>query len=358
LTLRVSLEDTRRAIDAQNATQSWRERAACLVHVENEQGTRGHGEASPLPGFSPDTLSECQRALGAFDPAGTPPSLAGGQSALFELGRASARLPSTLPAARAALEGALLDLWARAAGRPAWALLQEPFNVPATRTVAALLMGTPDQALAQAERARARGVRAFKLKIGRPGALAAELTLVAELRSALGGASSLRLDANQSLTAEQARHWLPQFARHDLEYVEEPCPPNERSQLPDLGIPWALDESLSALRAGSAAARSACGPAVRVLILKPSLLGGVCACADWARFADEQGLDVVVSHAFEGALGLALAAAVALSFGAVQRAHGLDVVGAQLDAAQLPFLSGPQIQPWDEPGFGIAEVPP
>jgi O-succinylbenzoate synthase len=27
----------------------------------------GSGEAAPLPGFSPDTLSDCERALGALD---------------------------------------------------------------------------------------------------------------------------------------------------------------------------------------------------------------------------------------------------------------------------------------------------
>ena len=66
--------------------------------------------------------------------------------------------------------------------------------------MAALLDGDPEQALAQALAARARGITTFKFKIGRPGAFSRELAAVQGLRAELGPSARLRLDANQTLS--------------------------------------------------------------------------------------------------------------------------------------------------------------
>jgi L-Ala-D/L-Glu epimerase len=360
VTVRVSLYDTQRALPgpAENARLNWTTRDACIISIEDDSGLRGLGEASPLPGFSPDTLSDCRHALARFDPTELPSRLSGDQSALAELERASRHLPAKLPAARAALETALLDLWARAAGLPAWALLVEPGSLPVPREVAALLMGEPERAVEQAQRASLRGVRCFKFKIGRPGALERELSTVRDLRDALGPRAKLRLDANQSFDLEQARSCLPRFASHDLEFMEECCSLSELAHLSDLGLPLALDESLLHLDP----ARATIGPfralGVRALILKPSLLGGIAACAAWASIAAHIGADAVISHSFEGPIGLGSSAALALSVGSTQAAHGLDLEGARLEPAQLPAFAGAQILPWSEPGFGLVECGP
>ncbi|MEO6601661.1 MAG: o-succinylbenzoate synthase [Polyangiaceae bacterium] len=349
VTLRVSLSGAQRTLArrAQNAKQGWTEREACLITLHSRSGFNGSGEASPLPGFSPDRLADCAAALSAFDPTNIPEQLEAGQAALTELSRASARLPAHLPAARAALEAALLDLWSRSVGQPAWALLAPTRARPAARSLAALLMGEPEQALAQAQQAQARGIRSFKFKIGRPDALERELLAVAELRRGLGPTARLRLDANQSLSVSDARVYLPLFAEHELEYIEEPCAPRDLPRLADLGLPIAWDESL----------RGAELPAspLRALVLKPTLLGGVSACAHWAEQAARIGADVVVSHAFEGPLGLALSAAVALSWGSESLAHGLDMDGARLAPNSVPFLSSAGLEAWSEPGFGLPE---
>ncbi|MET0795280.1 MAG: hypothetical protein ABW061_27420, partial [Polyangiaceae bacterium] len=141
MALRVSLSSRQRALTspAQNAHQGWTERRACIITLRSDDGRCGSGEAAPLPGFSPDRLEDCEAALRAFDPVDVPESLATGQSALAELARASSRLPSHLPAARSGLEAALLDLWSRSAGQPAWALLANDRALPAPRRLAALL---------------------------------------------------------------------------------------------------------------------------------------------------------------------------------------------------------------------------
>ena len=341
MTLRVSLRDTRRTLarPAENARQRWAERDACIITLESNDGARGQGECAPLPGFSPDSLEHARRALAHFDPSGVPLDLEPGASALVELARVGLRIPAELPAARCALEAAVLDLWATRAEQPAWALLRGvAAGPPHSRDVSALLQGDLRGVLAQAELASAHGINTFKLKIGRPGLLEAELELVRELRCALGASACLRLDANRSLSVEQARAWLPRFVEHGLELVEEPCPRSAWPELSALGVPLALDESLLELDPASALHEL---DGVRAVILKPSVLGGVSGCTAWARWAEARGAQVVLSHAFEGSLGLALSATLALCFGSEQLAHGLDRES--------------RLRPWPEPGFGLTE---
>ena len=357
MSLRLSQLATRRCLSraAENSQQRWLERDTRQITLEGDSGIRGLGEAAPLPGFSPDSVEACAAALTALDLRGIPERLAVGQSVLRELARASSRLPKAVPAARSALEGALLDLWARTAGVPAWALLANDTTVPAPRRVAALLMGEPEQALEQAFEARSRGVTAFKLKIGRARALERELAAFENLRAKLGPIADLRLDVNRAWSAAEARAHLRRFAEYDPEFVEEPCPLVE---LPDqLSARLALDESLTEVALDGARARfTAWG--VRALILKPTLLGGISACCAWAQVAKECGAQPILSHAFEGALGLAVSATLALCVGSEHAAHGLDLHGARLDHLQLPFFAAAQIRAWSEPGYGNLEFDP
>jgi o-succinylbenzoate synthase len=353
VTLALSLAKIVRTLSrpALNARQSWSSRAACIVTLTSDSGTRGSGEAAPLPGFGLDTVEACQRALTAFDARGIPERLEPKHAVLDELARASARLPEAVPAARAALEGALLDLWSRAAHKPAWALLVDArAPLPEPRSLVALLMGDPEQALAQARTAHARGLRSFKFKIGRIGALDRELLAVRDLRAELGTEVKIRLDANGSFNAAQAQECLPRFTQHDVEFVEEPCPNTDLPQLADVEFPLALDESL--LHLNPNLVNDLQRPTVRALILKPTLLGGISACHVWANAAARIGAQVILSHSFEGPLGLALSAALALSIGSTTSAHGLDPDGARLEHLNGPFSSNGQLEAWSAPGFG------
>jgi O-succinylbenzoate synthase len=143
----------------------------------------------------------------------------------------------------------------------------------------------------------------------------------------------------------EARAYLPRFAEHGLEYVEEPCAPRDLAELADLGLPIAWDESL--------AKHDLPALPLRALVLKPTLLGGISACARWAELATRMGAEVILSHAFEGPLGLALSATIALCWGSEGLAHGLDLDGARLAPEAAPYISGPSLEPWLSPGFGL-----
>jgi o-succinylbenzoate synthase len=238
---------------------------------------------------------------------------------------------------------------------PAWALLRGAESPPAARRLAALLPTDGEQAWIRARAAHADGLTAFKLKVGRHAALEQELALLERLRSELGEQVDLRLDANQAWTLAQARLNLPRFAQHRPELIEEPCPPAELGALAPSPIRLALDESLLALPADRAALRGLVEQGVSVLVLKPTLLGGISTCCAWAEAARACGVEVILSHTFEGPLGLALCAALALAVGSETAAHGLELHGAGLALGQLPYFSACELQPWSEPGFGVWE---
>lgn len=277
------------------------DRRGLLLTLGDEQGRLGLGEASPLAGFSPDTLSACQAALQSlsgerslrdFDDEGWPliPELA------------------ALPAARCAFETAYADLWAQRMG-------------PTVRLATVLAGGQaptttqlPINALCGSQAAALQAVRAgagtLKLKLAGED-WEAECARLIELRRALPADTQLRIDLNGSLTLAQARHRLPRLAELGLQYVEQPVAAGtgELAQLAIPGVPLAADESLLYDRERAALLSHA--PCV-AWVLKPMLLG-LRQARRLALLAQAHGRAVVITHAFDGPVAHAAACELALS---------------------------------------------
>jgi len=331
-------------VGARNARQVWRRRAGLLVDLYAD-AEHGLGEASPLPGYSTDTLADAEAALAGLDArslwrALRLPKIHAALKAVAEL------LPSTLPAARMALETAALDWRARRDGVSAAELLG--VGAQTERALAWLVGATEHADLRSAEVA---GYRHFKLKIGAPGNLVAELATVMDVGRALSPDSRLRLDANQSWTEAQAQYACRALAKTEVEFIEEPC---RRLTRPlDTDIPIALDESLRECPRGDLAVlvrRTGAG----VVVLKPMLLGGITRCLELGSQASALGLGIVVSHSFDGPVALIAAGTLALALPTVS-AQGLAPHAGlgTWPPVGLPILGG-VFRTWTAPGLGIA----
>ena len=121
-------------------------------------------------------------------------------------------------------------------------------------------------------------------------------------------------------------------------------------------VPIALDESLA-----PAGAWERIEPALRTsnavaVVLKPMLLGGIARTLDLAARARVAGLDVTVSHLFDGPVALAAASHLAIAVGSRARASGLAPHGglAVWPAATLAALRGAELLPLTVPGIGLA----
>jgi L-alanine-DL-glutamate epimerase-like enolase superfamily enzyme len=122
--------------------------------------------------------------------------------------------------AKALIDTALWDLKGKLLGEPVWRLLGSAAPEPVPLT--AILFGdTAEAMLADAERTVARGIRALKVKLWRHSI--DDVTLVRDIRNAVGDDVLIYVDANHSYTEDEARTLLPQLAAYDVALIEDPC---------------------------------------------------------------------------------------------------------------------------------------
>jgi o-succinylbenzoate synthase len=338
---------------AGNAHHTWPSRAGLLLRLTDERGCLGQGEASPLPGVSPDQLDDCARVLAALG-ARAWPRLRVDEPASAEITKVWAALDvgPALPAARFAIETALCDLLGQRTHRPLSALLSDTTGTRrAEAPVAALLVGDdPEHVLAAARAAQARGIGTFKLKLGRA-RFADERTLVFALRRALGESCAIRVDVNGAWTLAEAPARLAALAAAGIELGEQLVAAGALADLGAARIPIAADESLAdpAVDIDRLLGSGVC----RAAVLKPMVLGGLHRCLELFARARGHGVEVVVSHLFDGPVALAAAGALALSLPSPYASGLAPHAGLGAWPAARPASLPDRIRASDRPGLGL-----
>jgi L-alanine-DL-glutamate epimerase-like enolase superfamily enzyme len=175
----------------------------------------------------------------------------------------------------------------------------------------AVLPSKPVAALAQAKRLFSAGVSTFKIKVGPSRVTEDQKATLSSLREALGSRVALRVDANGSFVQSEVDAVMHQLRRYSPEFVEEPLMTPAPKQVGGWACPTALDESLARLDDPSRAELIEAG--CRVLVLKPTVLGGLARCLMLAHHARELGAEIVVSHTLEGRVGWTACAQLALA---------------------------------------------
>ena len=291
-------------------------RPGLVLSLTDDDGRVGRGEATPLPGFSREDLRTAREALGTFA-AHLPAEIAGDPAGVAVVVGA---LPSFVPSARFAVETALLDLIAQREDVSLAALLRGGPAPHLIRHAAVVHASDADAAVTEAARLVARGIRTLKRKLrGRD--FAAELAVLAALRTRLGESVELRVDANGAWSIEEARNRLAALASLGVALVEEPVAGRALCALGPVAVPWAADESLlDPTLAPHLLVQPSCG----ALVLKPMLLGGLWQCLALADLADQYDRDVVVTHMFDGRIALSACEALAAALPRAPLACGLD----------------------------------
>ena len=373
--LRLHLEPPRRLVAGTLVVRGTpRPREAVRIRLRDDGGHVGLGEALPLPGYSRDDAAGAERVLAAIATqlAGAglevPDTAPGVPRPEGHAGQAAARLDGALapwarqlaasPAARFALECALVDLLARRQGLSAARWLADGRDLQPV-PVSLLLPDDDRAAVAAAGEGVACGYTVLKLKIARADrTLAAEDALLAALRQAVDAAGAgpgvrvlFRLDANGALDPAQAAGRLAALARRGIELVEEPVSGTALLALPPLPLPWAADESLA--DAALAAALLALPPARRpaALVLKPAQLGLTNALR-LALAAATRGVGVIVTHSLDGDLGHAAACALAAALPQPPWPCGL----APHPGLRQPPPARPLLPASTAPGLGVVDI--
>ena len=296
-------------------------RRGVWLSLTDGEGNVGFGEAAPLPGYSPDDLDACERALEAVHERLDPLI---GLAAVVAVTASIAPLDlNAVPAARFALETALLDLWSRRRGLSIAESLGGPRPYTQVR-VNGLLSApeTPGELVLRAGYLVGRGFRTLKVKLRATtdADFKAELHALSHLRAELPPSIELRLDPNGAYRLPDARERLRKLAPLRPAYVEQPVPPSELLRLGPCAVPWAADESL---QDPEATERLLDAKGCAAFILKPAAIG-LLRAFDIARRAQERGLGVVITHLFDGPIGHAAACELALALPRSPLACGLD----------------------------------
>ncbi|NUS90969.1 MAG: o-succinylbenzoate synthase [Nocardia sp.] len=201
------------------------------------------------------------------------------------------------------------------------------------------------------------GCRTAKVKIAdHPGSLSEDLARVEAVRSALGPAGAIRVDANAVWDVDTAVRSIREIDRAagGLEYVEQPCRTIEElaAVRRRVDVPIAADESI---RRAEDPLRVAVAGAADIAVLKCTPLGGVRRALEVAAAA---GLPCVISSALETSVGLAAQLALAGALPRLDHACGLGTVnlfeGDVVTESLRPvdgFLQVPRSAPAPDPAL-------
>ncbi len=275
-------------------------RAGVLIRLHATDGAIGLGEAAPHPLLGADGVHEVLRAaadLQSMLRAAGPFSL----EAFWErVDGVHSRV------ARAGFEIAGYDLAAQHAGVRLAAMFGGAVRecIPVNAVVDQL---EPASAAAAARALVTQGFRCLKLKVSAD--VTADAERVRRVRAAVGADIRLRIDANGAWTREQAVRFLPQLARHELEYVEQPVMDvEELAHVRHVtGVRIAADECVTG---PEIVQQLAAAGAADVVVVKPALLGLRCAAAV-IQTAQACGLEAVITSALDTSIGITAAAHLA-----------------------------------------------
>lgn len=210
-----------------------------FIRVHTDEGLTGVGECSAFPmivGETQNTCFEMAKDFAALWKGKTPREL---EARMDEL-NAFAAFNSTI---KSAFDMALFDLAAKEAQKPLFEFLGGKKKV--LETDLTIGINSPDQMAAQASDFKQRGVRIIKIKLGRNAK--EDVERVRKIREAVGPDLSLRLDANQGWSFEEAKYALKEMEKFNIEFCEQPMRRWEDGKLPELkkisSIPLMADES-------------------------------------------------------------------------------------------------------------------
>jgi muconate cycloisomerase len=322
-----------------------------FVRIEADNGLVGWGEAASAPTMTGETVESMMAAIGYLAPAleGRPAG---------DIGAALAAMAARMYAnhgAKAAIEIALHDLVGRATNQPAYALLG---GKQRSRMAVLGVIGTGTLAsdLREAERKKADGYLAFKIKVGIDAPLV-DGERTRRLCQVLGREALMSSDANQGWSAEQAVQYVRAVADAGLNFFEQPVAADDLAGMAAVAaaagkIAIGADEGIHSL---DDIRRHHEHGAARGVSLKAIKLGGMRGAAAAGRLCEQLGLNVNVS-AKTGESSIACAAATHIAAALPQIAWGLTLTNEGLAedvTGQGVRIARGHVEVSDRPGLGI-----
>jgi L-alanine-DL-glutamate epimerase-like enolase superfamily enzyme len=321
-----------------------------LLRMESDTGVVGWGEAASAPTMTGETVESMMAAVHYLAPAveGRPAEDIAGT-----IGAMASRMYGN-SGAKAAIEIALHDLVGRATNRPIHALLGGKQR-ERIALLSVISNGELIGDLRDAEKKKAEGFRAFKIKVGMDKPLL-DGDRTRKICALLGSGLLICSDANQGWSADEAVQYAGAIKGSGLDFFEQPV----------------LADDIAGMARVAAAADCAIGAdegihgvddirrhherkAARGVSLKAIKLGGMRGVMTAGRLCEELGMAVNVSCK-TGESSIACAAGIHIACALPQIAWGLTLTNEGLadDVTTPPIRSARgHVDVSDRPGLGV-----
>jgi L-alanine-DL-glutamate epimerase-like enolase superfamily enzyme len=320
------------------------------VRIETDDALVGWGEAASAPVMTGDTLESLVSAVHYLSVV-----LRGRD--VRDIDGALAAMDGRMygnHGAKAAIEIALHDLTGLASGKPVQALLGERKRkrMPLLGVIGG---GDYDGDLRDAEKKKAGGFTAYKIKVGidTPASDAARTRAICEV---LGADALISADANQGFSTQEALDYVRAVDGSGLAFFEQPVMADDLAGMAAVSASTSIaigaDEGIHSL---ADIRRHAEHKAARGVSLKAIKLGGIRALAEAGRLCDSLGMSVNISCK-TGESSLACAAALHVAAVIPNIAWGLTLthtaLGEDVTAQPIPTARG-HVESLDRPGLGV-----
>ncbi|WP_114853396.1 dipeptide epimerase [Brachybacterium sp. YJGR34] len=324
-----------------------------VAEVELAGGATGQGSAAETVAVTGESADSIAASLaGPLREA-----ILGRRGTITELSR---RITGAVPgatSAKAALEVALHDAWARRAGRPLVELLGGRLEDTLLNDMT-ISLEDPAVMAGHARAARERGEQILKIKLGHD--ITEDRERLAAVVEAAPGAR-LRLDANQGWTPEQAVEIIAGFEADALpiDLVEQPVAAADLAGLARVraavSLPIMADESVwDAEDARRLVDAGACD----LLNIKLAKTGGLRGALEIAEVARTAGIECMLGAMMEPRISITAAAHLAVAHPAITM---IDLDPPAWFASGLPrggyAQDGPRLRLTGGPGLGLEPMP-
>lgn len=323
-----------------------------VLRLDTDTGISGWGEVCPIPGYLPAYAGGVLSAVAELSPVLLGASPLGAEALLAQLNK---RLKGHLYA-KSAIDIALWDLTAKAAGLPLWALLGGRHNadLPLYHSITCC---APDEMAKIAAEAHAAGFMQLQVKLGADENWQADVARLRLVREAVGPRPLVYGDWNCGATrlhAIRVGNAVGNVGGGDF-MLEQPCATLEECAAVRAAtkLPMKIDESAHDEESLLRAYNLGCMDAVAV---KLSKFGGISA----ARRARDLCLHLGAQMCIEDVWGSDITTAAYLHLATATPARGLlnvcdlsGYVSPRLDES-APTRNNGRIAIGDAPGLGVA----
>lgn len=325
-----------------------------IVKITTEDGSVGYGEAPPTAVITGDTKGSIVTAICDF----IKPSIVG--MSIHSLDSVFHKLDTCIlknTSAKAAVDIALYDLYAKSLGRPLYQILGGNKNT--VETDITISVNEIPEMVADSLDAVKQGFRILKIKVGKEGLK--DIKRIQEIRNAVGKDIVIRVDANQGWEAKQSVRIIRAMEDLDLniELVEQPVPAHDFAGMKyvtnNVNTPILADESVFSAEDAINIIKDRAADLINIKLMKT---GGIHNALKICDIAEIYGVKCMIGCMLESKVSVSAAAHLAAAKGVITMA---DLDGPSLCKID-PYEGGPsfhknRIIMNETPGIGIFNVP-